>query len=81
MKIKLIVNRMLQMCPAAWYIFIRTLQLSCLLLFLSLVLLIEYTGNAGGHSLYKLAMALYELPQALLIISMIGSVCVEDLQT
>lgn len=78
---KLIVERMLQMCPAAWYIFIRTLQLSCLLLFLSLVLLMEYSENPGSHTLYRLAIALYELPQALLIISMIGSVCIEDLQT
>lgn len=81
LKIKLIIERMLQMCPAAWYIFIRTLQLSCLLLFLSMVLLLEYTGNSGSHTLYRLAMALYELPQALLIISMIGSVCIEDLHT
>ena len=81
MKLKLIIERMLQMCPAAWYIFIRTLQLSCLLLFLSLVVLIEYMGNSGSHTLYKLAMALYELPQALLIISMIASVCIEDFQT
>ena len=72
---------MLQMCPAAWYIFIRTIQLSCLLLFVSLILLMEYSENPDSHTLYRLAMALYELPQALLIISMIGSVCIEDLQT
>lgn len=80
MKIRQIIERMLKMCPAAWYIFIRTLQLSCVLLFSSWVLLTEYIST-GSYSLYKLSMALYELPQALLIISMIGSVCVEDLHT
>lgn len=80
MKITLVVKRMLRMCPDAWYIFMRTLQLSCLLLFLSLVSLIEYE-NTGSHELFNMAAALYELPQSLLIISMIGSICIEELQS
>ena len=80
MKIKLVVKRMLRMCPDAWYIFMRTLQLSCLLLFLSLVSLIGYE-NTGSHALFNMAAALYELPQSLLIISMIGSICIEELQS
>ncbi len=80
MKITLVVKRMLRMCPDAWYIFMRTLQLSCLLLFLSLVSLIGYK-NTGSHELFNMAVALYELPQSLLIISMIGSICIEDLQS
>lgn len=80
MKIKLVVKRMLRMCPDAWYIFMRTLQLSCLLLFLSLVSLIGYE-NTGSYELFNMAAALYELPQSLLIISMIGSICIEELQS
>lgn len=80
MKITLVVKRMLRMCPDAWYIFMRTLQLSCLLLFLSLVSLIGYE-NTGSHELLNMAAALYELPQSLLIISMIGSICIEELQS
>lgn len=80
MKIKLVVKRMLRMCPDAWYIFMRTLQLSCLLLFLSLVSLVGYK-NTGSHELFNMAAALYELPQSLLIISMIGSICIEELQS
>ena len=80
MKITLIVKRMLRMCPDAWYIFMRTLQLSCLLLFPSLVSLIGYE-NTGSHELFNMAAALYELPQSLLIISMIGSICIEELQS
>lgn len=80
MKIKLVVKRMLRMCPDAWYIFMRTLQLSCLLLFLSLVSLIGYE-NTGSRELFNMAAALYELPQSLLIISMIGSICIEELQS
>lgn len=80
MKITLVVKRMLRMCPDAWYIFMRTLQLSCLLLFLSLVSLIGYE-NTGSHELFNMAAALYELPQSLLIISMIGSISIEELQS
>lgn len=71
---------MLSMCPEAWYIFIRTLQLSCILLILSAISLIGYeTGLSDGHYLYKLAAGLYELPQALLLIGLIFSVCIEDI--
>lgn len=79
MKIKAVISRMLSMCPEAWYIFIRSLQLSCVLLILSAVLLIGYeTGLSGGRYLYELAGGLYELPQALLLIGAISSVCIED---
>lgn len=71
---------MLRMCPDAWYIFMRTLQLSCLLLFLCIVMLISYE-TTGSRELINMAAALYELPQSLLIISMIGSVCIEDIQS
>lgn len=74
------VRRMLAMCPAAWSIYIRTLQLSCLLLLLAVILLIACDGRVGeNYTLYMTAMGLYETPQALLLISAIGSVCVEEL--
>ena len=81
MKIKNIICRMLKMCPAAWSIYIRTMQLCCVLLILSAFILIQCDSAAWSYERYMLAMGLYELPQALLLVSLIGSVCVEDLQS
>ena len=80
MKLRKTVSRMLGMCPAAWAVFIHTLRFSCLLLFLSVVLLIRYETPGESYRLYQTAMALYELPQALLLVAVLGSVCIEDLQ-
>ena len=79
MKLKATINRILQMCPQAWYIFIRTLQLSAALLLFAVFLLIESENRGGCHDLYSAAWALYELPQALILIAGIGSACIEDI--
>jgi len=79
MKLKAIVERMLTMCPQAWYIFIRTIQLSAVLLVFAVFLLIESESRGGCHQLYKAAWALFELPQALILIAGIGSACIEDM--
>ena len=68
---------MLSMSDKAWYIFIRTLQLSCMMLLCSVFLLISH-DNSGGRHIYLTAMALYENPQALLFIGLILSACMED---
>ena len=72
---KLIVHRMLGMCPLAWRLFLVSLQLSCALLLCALLL---YTGVLPAADGGKLAAALYELPEALLLIGLLVSVCVED---
>ena len=68
------------MCPAAWAIFIHTLRLSCLLLFLSVALLIK-TDAVFDYSDHMLAVGLYETPQALLLIASIGSAIIDELQS
>ncbi len=81
MKIKPVVRRMLSMCPDAWYIFIRSIQLCCLLL-CAFILLLEWNGSMSEkYELYKTAMALSEICQALLLIAVIASVCIEDVQS
>jgi len=78
MKIKATIRRMLTMCPQAWYIFIRTIQLSAALLLLAVFLLIAHQSS-GSYQLYETAWALFELPQALILIAGIGSACIEDI--
>ena len=79
MKLKAIVERMLTMCPQAWYIFIRTLQLCVFLLFCAFVLLVERQNNPGnGYTLYMTAISLNETVQALLLISILSSAIIDD---
>lgn len=82
MKLKPILRRMLSMCPDAWYIFIRSIQLCCLLLFCALALLIKWDSSMfSGYEPYMTAMALCETVQALLLTAVIVSVCIEDFNT
>lgn len=78
MIIKKIIKRMLCMCPDAWYIFIRSLQLTAFVLLCSFVLLLESNGR---HELYMTAMTLYETGQALILIGALFSVFIEDAQS
>ena len=66
------------MCPDAWYIFIRSIQLTAFLLLCSFVLLLE---SKGRHDLYMTAMTLYETGQALILIGALFSVFIEDAYT
>lgn len=81
MKISAILRRMLCMSDAAWYIFIRSIQLSCLLLFCAFMLLLDCGGSMMEHSQYMTAIALSEAPQGLLLGGLILSVCAEDIQS
>ena len=76
-----IVRRMLCMSDAAWYIFIRSIQLSCVMLFCSFLLLLSYDGSLMQRAQYMTAMALYEGPQGLLLGGLILSVFAEELQS
>lgn len=69
---------MLRMCPDAWYIFIRSIQLTAFVLFCSFILMLECEGR---HDVYMTAMCLFETGQALLLIGAIFSVCIEDIQS
>ena len=82
MKLRAAVRRMLCMCPDAWYIFIRGIQLCCVLLFCAALLLIRWDGSMmAGYEQYKTAGAIVETTQALLLITGLFSVCIEDLQS
>lgn len=82
MKIKGIFMRMLSMCPEAWYIFRRSLQLCIFLLLCAFALLLEFDGTLLEHySLYMSAMSLVELTQAILLIAVFASVFIEDVYT
>lgn len=81
MKLALILRRMLSMCPEAWYIFIRTIQLCVVLLFCAFVLLLEWNGSVfGNYELYETAQAINETVQALLLIAVLFSVLIEDVK-
>lgn len=75
------VQRMLSMCPDAWYIFITSVKLTAYVLVCAFVLLLGWDGSmAEGYREYMTAMSLYEIGQALLLIGVLFSVCIEDVQ-
>ena len=82
MKLRPILRRMLSMSPTAWYIFIRSVQLTGFLLLCSFILLIGWNGNMlTGYAEYMTAMSLYETGQAVLLIGVLVSVIIEDIQS
>ena len=67
------------MCPQAWRIFIRSIQLSCALLFGAILLLIAWNGDSrNAYSLYQTALTLNECAQAALLVAVIVPPCVEE---
>jgi len=82
MKLIRVFDRMLKMCPEAWYIFLRSIQLCVFLLLCTFVLLLEWDGSMmEGYKLFMTASCLNETCQALLLIAVIGSVIIEDAQS
>ena len=82
MKLRRTVERMLAMKPGPWYLFIRSIQLCCVLLLCAAALLAECRGDLlGRYGLYALAQSLNETAQGILLIAVLASVCMEDLQS
>ena len=80
--LKKIVNRMLCMHSEAWYIFIRSLILCCLLNLCAAALLKEWGGSmSSGYDMYMTAVSLTETAQAVLLIGTLGSVIIEAFQS
>lgn len=78
-KLKKVISRMLGMCPEAWYIFRRGLQLCAVLLFCAFMLLLEWNGSSfERHALYFTAMSLNETVQAILLIVVLFSALIDD---
>lgn len=73
-----IYNRMICMKSEAWYIFIRAVKLSCLLCLCAFALLNESGGKMfENYDLYMTAISLIETSQAVLLLGVLGSVCIE----
>ena len=81
MKLRQTIRRMLAMKSDPWYLFLRSLQLCCVLLLCAFALLLEYNGDQlGKYPLYMTAQSLNETAQGILLIAIILSVCMEELQ-
>lgn len=81
MKLSAAIEGMLHMCPAAWKILLRCLQLSCLLLLCAVLLLIGWDGDhVRGYDLFRLSSVLQEMAQLSLLFGVIIPPCVEDLE-
>ena len=77
MKIRAIIDRMLSMGDDAWFWLIRSIQLSCALVFCAWMLLLP---ESVPHSTYRAAMQMLEMPKAILLIGLLFSVCTEDIE-
>ena len=78
MKLRAIVNRMLHMSDPAWFIFIRSIQLSAFMLFCSFMLQLNISCSLAHYTQYMTAQALSEVPQGLLLIGILASAILED---
>ncbi len=79
MKLRKTICRMLEMCPAAWYIFISSVKLTAFVLLCAFFLLLSWHGSmAEGYTQYMTAMSLYEIGESLLLIGVLFSVFIED---
>ena len=75
---KKIFSRMLAMCPAAWSVLMRGLKLCVILLLGCVVVLSNAELYPDLHCAVKLAAALNETAQSVLLISVLFSVLTED---
>lgn len=76
MKIKKALLGMLNMREEAWYIFIRSIQLCCVLLICCFALLLEWGGSMMNYELYMTALALNESSQAVFLIGCLAPVLI-----
>ena len=77
-----VIARMLNMSGDAWYIFIRSIQLTAFILLCAFALLLGCEGMLlERHEQYMTAICLFETGQALLLIGALFSVLIEDAQS
>ena len=72
---------MLHMCPVAWYIFMLGIKVCVILLIGCVVVLANAELYPDYHSALLLSSALNETAQAVLLISVLFSVIIEDYST
>ncbi len=79
MKLKATINLMLHMCPEAWRVFLRALQLCCCLLLCSVFLLYAWDADhVHAWRFLQLSAALQEMAQLALLAAVIVPPCIED---
>ena len=78
--LKKIYLRAASMCDTAYIIFSGSLILSCVLAFAALICMIIYS-TVGEWWAKNLAADFIELPAAILLVSIIGSAIIEDLNS
>lgn len=76
--LKKIFLRAMKMCDTAYIIFRYSLIISCLLLILSLICLVVF-DSSGMLAAKNLARDLLDTPAAILLVSGLGSACIEDI--
>lgn len=68
-----------RLCPEAQEALLRTLQLSCCMLFLSFVILIHIGGLSAEHyRLYQMARELWSSPPGLLLLGTLACFILQD---
>ena len=78
--LKKIYLRAASMCDTAYIIFRGSLILSCVLAFAALICMIIY-NTCGDWWAKNLAADFIEMPAAILLVSIIGSAIIEDLNS
>ena len=74
-----VLRRMLNMCEASWELLMRSLQLSCVLLFSAFMLFLSNGPlSAQNYDTYRLACEFTTLPQAILLVAMIAGAVIEE---
>ena len=79
--IKRIIRRMSCMCPAAWYIYKRSMQLSIVLLSCGLLLTTGVSQELQSRHLLRLSNAYFDTVEAVLLLAAILPVLIEDQQS
>lgn len=69
-----------EMCKQATAVMKLTLVLSCMCCAASIVMLILSNGPGYSYDTYMVAIELSKLPQALLLVGVLGSAVVEDVR-
>ena len=79
--IQRIVARMSRMCPSAWYIYKRCMQLSLVMLGCGLLLTTGASQSIYTHRLLHLSNAFFENVEAVLLLASLLPVLIEDQQS
>ena len=76
---KRLLDRIVSMQQLPWDIWMGSLILSCVLVFCAFLLMLEEpSGLSGKYATYRCAWELVRLPQLVLLLGILVSVCVED---